>query len=546
MSGFIEIPVDDPLRSAWLDASDFGNGKRVVIVAQGRLLWIEDLQAFAWYDGKRWSTENGAMEAQRIAHKVIEHIDAEAEALGDIAEDAVALKRKVGDWCTMEIAQKRVETLRGHAVRSGSAGMTSGMLKQARSFLSARRDQFDVDPLAYNVQNGTLRFVEKAGTWSVDFRPHDPADMLMQVANVCYEPKADCPFWRERLALLTPDAEQLAAFHVLYGYTLVGLTSDQAFYVHQGKGGDGKSMTHLALGDLHGDYYRHTGIKTWLQGRDGGGAEHRSDLVRLNGDYRFVTSDEPKQNAIFDGEIMKQWTGGLVTARGANERTEVTFKPRGKLFIECNVIPRLPSDDKGLRRRFKLYQWMVSLSDTAQGEMPPDLVLAKLSAEKSGILNWLIAGCLTWLETRTIPQPAAMKDVLADIYATSSPMLEWMAEWCICDTANTEMRTPFDELFKHYKAWLESNGIELPSAITSTKFGRDLTNKQHRLWKDPRGGKRWRLGIELRRDGLYGAGGTAAPAQASHAAAAGPLPPSGEPHANPPSADDGYPDFEDF
>src|SRR3546814_12976309 len=86
MNAFIAIPVDDPMKSAWLDTSDFGNGKRVVIVAQGRLLWIEDLQAWAWYDGRRWSLERGAMEAQKIAHAVIEHIDREAEALGEIAE----------------------------------------------------------------------------------------------------------------------------------------------------------------------------------------------------------------------------------------------------------------------------------------------------------------------------------------------------------------------------------------------------------------------------------------------------------------------------
>jgi hypothetical protein len=102
----------------------------------------------------------------------------------------------------------------------------------------------------------------------VKAKPHDPADMLMQVANVDYDEKADCPFWRARLALLTPDTEQLAAFSRLYGCTLTGLTSDQAFYVHQGKGGDGKSATHMALADIHGDYYRHARVDTFLEGNE--------------------------------------------------------------------------------------------------------------------------------------------------------------------------------------------------------------------------------------------------------------------------------------
>ena len=326
--------------------------------------------------------------------------------------------------------------------------------------------------------------------------------MLMQIANVEYRPKAACPFWEERLEMLTPDNEQLAAFKVLYGYTLTGLTSDQAFYVHQGRGGDGKSVTHMTLADLHGDYYRHAGVKTFLQGSgQKAGSEHRSDLVRLAGDVRFVTCDEPPARSVWDGETIKQITGSLVTARGANERTEKTFRPRFKLHGECNIIPRAPSDDKGFRRRFKLYQWTVSLEDTPAGAMAIDLVLAKLEAEKSGILNWLIAGALAWLETRVVPQPRAMTAVLSDFWADSSPLLEWMGEWCDC--TDPEARAPAKQLYDHFKAWCEDGGRE--QVMSATAFGRALRDKQHAVVKDGRG-IRWRRGIRLREEGTVRVG----------------------------------------
>lgn len=507
----IPMKVYDPLKTAWLQTSDLGNAQRIEVIADGRLLWIEDAQSWAYYDGRRWAIERGNLEAQRIAHRVIEHIRMEADALGEIADDLIQLKARVGDWCTQEIAGKRVETLLAHAVRSGSAGMTAGMLKQARSLLSAALEDFDTDPLAYNVQNGTLRFFQIADTgdgdtrWAVRLDEHEPTDRLMQVANVAYDPKANAPFWDERLAVLTPDAEQLAAFPLLYGYTLTGLTSDQAFYVHQGKGGDGKSATHMALSSLHGDYYRHAGVKTFLQGKDGGGAEHRSDLVRLKGDVRFVTCDEPKARSIWDGEIIKQITGSMVTARGANERTEVTFKPRCKVHVECNVVPRAPSDDKGFRRRMKLYQHRVSLADLPDGEMPLDIVLQKLAAESAGILNWMIDGALKWLTTRKIPQPAAMAEVLADFWADSSPLLEWMSEWC--DTDDPKARTLSKELWSHFKGWCEERGIESGS---ETKFGSTLRDKQFPGKKDARG-IRFREGITLRTQGLFNAAAPAAP-----------------------------------
>jgi putative DNA primase/helicase len=505
MSDAIRIGPPDPLQTAWLDTSDLGNSKRLVLLAQGKLLWIEELQAWGAYDGRRWSVERGAIEAQRLAHRVIEHIDAEVEALVELGDDARRIKDRLGDWATVEIVQKRIETLRGHAVRSGSANMTAGMLKQARSTIVASMDDFDRDPLAYNTLSGTLRFVKGPKGWSVTCAPHDPADRLMQVANVEYDPKATCPIWTKRLAMLTPDAEQLEAFQVLYGYSLTGLTSDQAFYVHQGKGGDGKSATHLVLADLHGDYYRHAGIKTFLQGKDAGGSEHRSDLVRLRGDVRFVTSDEPKARSIWDGEILKQWTGGFVTARGAHERTETTFRPKGKLHVECNIVPRAPSDDKGFRRRFKMFQWKVSLADTPDGERGLDEVLAELAAEKPGILNWLIEGALTWLATRRIPQPAAMEAVLADFWADSSPLLEWMTEWC--DTSDPAAQESAKRLHDHYKEWCDARGIE--QAMNPTNFGRALRDKQFAVVKDSKG-NRWRKGIRLRADGMFTAPGAAA------------------------------------
>lgn len=529
------IGPPDPLGLAWFDTSDLGNARRLSALARGKLLWIEEAEAWAHFDGRRWALDGGNREARRWAHRVIEHVDEEAEALADLADDKGKLAERFGAKVTEEIVQDRIKTLRGHAVRSGSAGMTAGMLKQAQALLAASEEDFDRDPLAYNTLSHTLRFKQRDdGRWYVEARPHDPGDMIMQLAEVEYDPAATSPFWRERLEMLTPDAEQLAALPILYGYTLTGLTSEQAFYVHQGKGGDGKSVTHQALAELHGDYYRHAGVRTFLQGADRGGAEHRSDLVRLRGDIRFVTCDEPKARSIWDGETIKQVTGSLVTARGSGERTEVTYRPRFKLFVECNKIPSAPSDDRGFRRRFKLFMWKVVLAETKGGEMAIDLVLAKLTAERSGILNWMIEGALIWLETRQVPQPSAMRAVLSEFWASSSPMGEWMDEWC--DTSDPGARENPTTLHNHFKDWCEQRGIE--NILSVTKFGRELTDKQIVGWKDPQG-SRWRLGIQLRREGLFNAGG-APPGAAAPPAASFP-PPGGDEVPYPPYDDEDRP-----
>jgi putative DNA primase/helicase len=535
----IPIETADPLELAWFELSDLGNAMRLEAVAAGTLKWVEDEQLWAAFDGRRFDTERGAITAQRLAFEVIRHLMAEAKALDRLAaEGEEALAKYRGGSVTPASAKAQALALRKHAVKSGAASATAGMLRQARPFLAVLSEEFDADPLAYNVRNGTLRFVPPGsaphsrtdpesrgdagkggpadpGGWSVSFSPHDPADMLTRMAEVEYDPAADAPQWRARLARLTPDPEQLAAFQRLYGYTLTGLTSDQAFYVHQGKGNDGKSTTHQELAELHGDYYRHAGVNTFLQGPQRGGAEHRSDLVRLKGDVRFVTCDEPKPRSVWDGETIKQVTGSLITARGSGEKTEVTYRPRFKAHVECNIIPNAPSDDKGFRRRFKLYQWTVSLPTPGQeGYEPIDVVLGRLKAERSGILNWLIAGCLDWLDTREIPQPAAMTAVLGDFWASSSPVAEWMAEWC--DTSDPAAMEPVDELWKHFSEWKERNGIEA-GAKTKTALSNKLRDMQFPPYKDARG-IRWRKGIKLRSEALFG---PAPPSMGASRAAAG-------------------------
>ncbi|MBB3991321.1 DNA primase family protein [Croceicoccus naphthovorans] len=508
MTSSIPIAVADPLMMAWFECNDAGNARRVEVLAGGLLKWVDD-EFWSAFDGQRWSQREGEYRARALALDVARHINDEAAALADLVgdpekPDAAALREQYGEWCTPQRALERLKLLRGHAVRSGNASQTSAMLTQAKVLpaLRAWSEDFDVDPLAYNVLNGTLRFLPPAddgGPWRADFREgHDPADMISQVANVAYDPNAECPMWLERLSLVQPDAEQCAIFARMYGQTLTGLTDCEEFYVHKGLGGDGKSKTHEIIADLHGDYYRHSPVKTFLQASfQKSGSEHRSDLVRLAGDIRMVVSEEPAPNVAWDGELLKMVTGGgHVTARGSGAKTEITYKPRWKLFVEVNPLPRIPGDDRGFRRRLKLVLWPVDLRTVEGGFEAPERLRKRLMTEKAGILNWMIAGCLDWLADRRIPVPQVMAEALENFWAESSPLAEWLEERC--DQSDKEAETGATVLWKDFKAWLEKNEISTDNWNT-TKFGKQLTQRQIQGKKDGRGYK-VRKGIKLRDD----------------------------------------------
>jgi len=517
----IPITVDDPLELAWFECNDFGNARRLVALAGGLLKWVDD-KVWLAFDEQRWSEREGAFRARMLAHQVAQHINEEVAALaGLLAENnpAKALSDRYGAWCTEERATDRVDALRKWAVRSGNSTQTDAMLKQAKDMpeMRAWSEQFDIDPLVYNLTNGTLRFRQVDRTaipadyphpvfgdgpraWVVQFQEgHEPTDRLRQIATWTYDPKAAAPMWTTRLELVQPDAEVRAVFARMYGQTLTGLTDGEEFYVHKGRGGDGKTKTHEIIAHGHGDYYRDTSIKTFLQASfQKSGAEHRSDLVRLAGDIRMVVAPEPPPGSTWDGEVLKQVTGGgSVTARGSGAATEITFKPRWKLFVEVNPTPRMPGDDKGFRRRFRLVQWLVDLNLIPGGYESPAALRERLWSESSGVLNWMIAGCLDWLGDRRVPVPERESEALADFWATGNPLGEWIDEEC--DLLDRDAETGSTVLWNAFKAWMERSEVEEEARKkwNPTRFGRDLGQRQI-VGKKDRKGNKVRRGIKLR------------------------------------------------
>jgi len=508
--GAMAVPaVPAALARSAHDLNDLGNARRLCALAAGKLKFVDELgRQGEWvaFDGQRWSVRIGKATAVALAQRVVEALLEEARALHMASPDELAAAYHAK--FDREAADERAVQLYGWAMKTGNSERTSGMLKQAQALelpgggfaMRAALDDFDTDPLAWHCRNGTLRFVERDDGWRCRFDAgHRPEDMFMQMAAVDYDGAAECPAWRARLDLLHRDPVARDALQRLYGMTLTALTSDQAFYVFQGKGGDGKSMTNSIVGELQGDYFRSTSPQTFLEGRQRNAADHQSDIVRLRGDIRMVVTDEPKKGAVWNVERIKQVTGSLITARAPNAVEEITFKPHWKLFVECNPLPRAPSDDRGFRRRFKLFPWTVQFGITAGAEDRPEhVVRSELRAEAAGILNWMIEGALRWLDTQEIPEPELSRRAISSFWATGSVMGEWLA--ARCDTSDPDARTGATDLYNDFKAFCADAGIEPDKIVTQTTFGTALNEAQIYSDKD-RAGRKVRIGIRLRAAG---------------------------------------------
>lgn len=497
------------LERAKLLMNDAGNARRLYDAAEGRLLWLADAGGGkgAWiaFDGVRWSTDEGNARALAFAQKAAAAIIDEAAALRQAEPDE--LSEVFGPKFSREMADKRMAELYGWAVKSGDMNKIGGMLGAFKGLrdgaegdfmTQAWTRDFDADPLAYHCANGTLRFFEeRPGKWAHRFEPgHRAGDRFMQVASVPYDPDARAPGWTERMDVMHADPVQRTALQRIYGMTLTALISDQAFYIFQGKGQDGKSVTNDVMIKLHGVYARRADPKTFLEGPSQASASHQSDIVRLAGDIRLVVADEPKKNSTWDGQRIKQATGSEMIARGAHATTELSFTPHWQLIFECNHLPKAPSDDRGFRRRFKLYPWVVQFGLTpGVPDEPIDVVKSRLLGELSGILNWMIEGCTQWLGERVIPQPAASAAATASFWDVNSALGEFIETHC--DVTDPEARTEATPLYQAFRTFCIERGDKEDRIMTQTGFGRALTDAQIYAVPNQSTKKKERVGIKL-------------------------------------------------
>lgn len=503
------------LERAKLPMNDLGNARRVYEAANGRLLWLADgiggKGCWIAFDGVRWSMDVGPAHALAYAQKAAMAISEEAAAMRDA--DPEDLARVFGPKFTREMADDRLGQLWAWAMKSGDSAKASGMLAQFKGLRDYEAEEapfitqawtrdFDAQPMAYHCTNGTLWFEKlPTGEWVHRFaQGHRPADRFMQISNVAYDPEAVATEWIARMEVMHHDPVQRQALRRIYGMTLTALISDQAFYIFQGKGQDGKSATNDVICQLHGAYARKTDPKTFLEGPSQASAAHQSDIVRLAGDVRLVVMDEPKKNATWDGQRIKQATGSEMIARGAHATTELSFTPHWQLIAECNGLPKAPSDDRGFRRRFKLYPWVVQFGITpGVADEPVHLVKARLLAEGPGILNWMIEGCLEWLTEGKIPEPEMAKRASASFWATSSALGEWI-ESC-CDLTDPEAREEATPLYQHFRQFCIDRGDKEEHIMKQTTFGLRLNDAQIYSVANHSTGKKERVGIRLKRAG---------------------------------------------
>lgn len=444
--------------------TDAGNARRMVSQHSGLLRHNWTISKWAAYDGKRWNYDTGIVTVTNLALKTIGGLFRQAKKCeGD------DVRKKLNAW----------------AHKSEKTANVNAMIALARVLapIAAYAEDFNKDPFLLNVIDGTVDL--RTG----DLRPHNPDDMITQLAPVEYQPnqkKPDAPLWFKCLDTWhRGDKDTIDYLQRLAGLCLTGDTTSRVFPIFHGSGKNGKSVFLDTLMLMLGDYAT-VAPRTLL--KVGQYEEHPTELAGLVG-KRFVVASETSEDMKLRLDLIKAMTGDQMMRARLMQKDYFEFTPTFKTILVTQNLPTITESSDAIWDRVQKVEWGVRIPDDQQDTN----LIDKLKAERTGILRWAINGCLRWQNDGILVPTEAIRMGTNEYKNDQNPLAQFIEEECIVSSKDvTALVVPVAELKSVYDVWARLNGYDdkLSAAVFSkmlrksgyTKMSQRVHGKVVKCW----------------------------------------------------------------
>lgn len=274
-----------------------------------------------------------------------------------------------------------------------------------------------------------------------------------------------------------------------FGYSLTGDVFEQVFFLCYGDGANGKSVLLKTLKNLVGSYGINLRAETLMTSQL---AQASNEIARLTG-ARVATVSEVGNKNRLNESLLKDITGGdPVTARYLYKEA-FDFYPQAKIWMQGNYLPDIRGQDHGIWRRVLIIPFRRQFD---KNECDPDL-LRSLRNERSGILNWAIAGCASWQENGLRP-PSSVLDTVSEYKQEMNSVSRFLGD---CTVVTEEPKTGSQQLFHAYQAWCKEKGVHGLGTVRA--FGIEMKKNHGDLRKQVSKGIFFRLSLEADPSGGY-------------------------------------------
>jgi putative DNA primase/helicase len=440
----------DLRRAVTLD--DIGFARRLAAAVFHRIRYVEDWGKFIYWDGRRWSMDDGAC-AVRAAQDLRDTLWVEYAALPHEEKTKAAVQ---------------------FIQSCGNAKHLQNIVSLTKSQQPIRisHDHLDRHPYLLNVRNGTIDL--RTGV----LLPHEPANLITQLAAVDFDPRATSDEWLLFVNQCMQGDPQLVRFlQVSAGLTLSADVSPQFLWCHYGRGANGKSTFLGALANMLGDYAVAAPANFLMVKK---GESHPTEIAMLYG-KRLVTAIECEGGHRLRESFVKSITGGDKVAARRMKEDFWMLDPTWHVHVSFNDPPTINGTDDGIRRRLKIVPWGARFEGASQD--PTLKTRLESEQHRAAILNWCLAGMQDYLDNG---MPTAVAVAAAtDEYVAEQDTLGTFLEEC-CDTGRGSS-VRFNDFMAAYYHWLESRG-ENPRAWSGKRLGNELQRRgfnKHRPMAGP-------------------------------------------------------------
>lgn len=427
---------------------DLGNAMRLIAQHGAAIRYVRGIDWHVW-DGTRYKSDPDSLDCRKLAHEVVRTMLLQAFDLPAGTDPQKKARREIIKF----------------AVASGNAGRTSAMLEQAEPHLKVEPDDLDADPWLLNCPNGTVDL--RTG----ELRPHRRDDLLTKLAGTAYETSATCPIWENFLfEIFDGDSDVVAFVQRAFGYSMTGMTTEQAVFILHGAGSNGKSVLIETVSAVLADYKKTTPSETWVTKPHNGPSNDIASLVGA----RFVPVIETEHDKQLAEALVKQATGGDTMTARFHYKEFFSFIPRFKLWLATNHKPRIRGSEYAIWRRILLLPFLVTFVDkdkVVEGQKVKDPELKnKLIAEHPGILAWMVRGCMDWQKVGLQP-PAAVLHATEDYQDSQDNVSAFIRDNCHLSRG---LSCGVGILHTSYVLWCEANDED---AIDKRRFGKNLDER---------------------------------------------------------------------
>ncbi len=465
-------PLEKDFSSDDFSFDDAGNAARLIAsYKEGHMLYTPELDA--WYV---WDEEESHFIRDRggrwLYHRWLAITDELARSAANVRSEGEA------------------QSLIRHAKTSRMRPRIEAAVVLARMNVPGAESELNPDAYLLGVANGVVDL--RTG----ELRDCTPEDLITRRSPIEYDPDARSRLFRDFLKQAVPDDDLRRYLQLVSGYSLTGSTKEHAFYYVYGRPASGKTTFLEALKNIMGSYAVTADTTTFLNESQRGPTD---DLARLAGPRLVVTQEVAQGQRFGDGLVSKIVGGDTIVARFLYGRP-FEFKPRFKLWIGANHLPRVVGSARsGMWRRVKVLPF-----DQPVEPKKRDPGLAERLREPEAaraILAWAVEGSVAahayHEKGEVIPEPGVVQQSV-NSYKRESDHVNTFADEALERTDNPRHdRVPVGDLFKHYQRWCDKEGRDRRETqhALSRKLG-DLDFKAKMAWLDDRSTRCW-LGVKL-------------------------------------------------